>query len=333
MALLAVCALILVYFLQQLLVPFALAGGLAYVLTPALNYAHRRWRWPRALAVTVVYLLVVGVLSAGAWHSGTRLYRNVSSLAAGGPERWNQFATRLLGGEQMVVLGHTIRAEDIATRAREHAQNFLATGGMERLGKLAVGAAFGVILFLVLLFYFLLEGPKLAEGVLSLTPPEYRAALKDFAGQAHPVLLRYVSGLIVIVLFTALIVWVGVGPIFHLPHPWLLALATGVLELIPVAGPTLSAFLLGLTAVEHGGTLWTLAGFAGFCFAVRIGVDQIVGPMVLGRAVRLSPVVVIFAFLAGGMLFGMLGVLLAIPAAAMIKLAVQNYYAVPVEFD
>jgi predicted PurR-regulated permease PerM len=208
---------------------------------------------------------------------------------------------------------------------------FMAADGAAQIGRMAIGAVFGVILFLVLLFYFLIEGPRLAAGTLALAPPEHRPGLQSFAVQAHPILFRYITGLVVIVLFTALVVWVGVGPVFHLPHPWLLAITTGVLELLPVAGPTISACLLGGTAVNHGGTVWTFAGFAVFCFAVRIGVDQVVGPIVLGRAVRLSPIVVIFAFLAGGMLFGMLGVILAIPAMAMIKLALENYYALPVE--
>ncbi len=66
-------------------------------------------------------------------------------------------------------------------------------------------------------------------------------------------------------------------------------------------------------------------------FAVRQTIDQVVGPIVLGRAVRLPPVAVIFAFLAGGELFGLLGLLLAIPAAALFKLLLDTYYALPVE--
>jgi predicted PurR-regulated permease PerM len=68
-----------------------------------------------------------------------------------------------------------------------------------------------------------------------------------------------------------------------------------------------------------------------FWFAVRQAIDQVVGPIVLGRAVRLPPVAVIFAFLAGGALLGLLGLLLAIPAAALFKLLLDTYYALPIE--
>jgi predicted PurR-regulated permease PerM len=126
-------------------------------------------------------------------------------------------------------------------------------------------------------------------------------------------------------------VWVGAGPIFHLPHPILLAVTVGLLELLPVAGPTVSAFLLIGTAVSQGGTAWSLVGIGLFCFALRMAIDQLVGPLVLGRAMRLPPAVVIFAFVAGAVLLGPLGVLLAIPGTALLKLALDNYYAMPVE--
>lgn len=328
---LAGCAFFLVYVLQRLLVPFALAGGLAYVLSPAIGFAHRRWNWPRSIAVVVTYIVTVAVLAAVSWRAGSHAYAGASQLLSDGQEHWNQFTARMIGGQQVRFLGQTIKADEVAQKAHDAAQKFLAGGGAQELAKWGAGLAFGVILFLVLLFYFLFEGPKLGQGTLELAPPEYRPALREFAAQAHPVLWRYVSGLIVVVTITSLLVWAGVGPIFHLPHPWLLAIMTGILELVPVAGPTLSACLLGVAAIEHGGNAFMLVGFAAFCFAVRIGIDQVVGPIVLGRAVKLSPIVVIFAFLAGGMLFGMLGVLLAIPTTAMIKLALENYYSIPVE--
>ncbi len=66
--------------------------------------------------------------------------------------------------------------------------------------------------------------------------------------------------------------------------------------------------------------------FLAFYIALRLSIDQVVGPLVLGRAVELHPVVIIFAFLAGGVLFGALGVLLAVPFAAAIKTVLSVYY-------
>jgi len=84
--------------------------------------------------------------------------------------------------------------------------------------------------------------------------------------------------------------------------------------------------LLCAVAVAHGGSPWTLVGFGVFCFGLRFGIDQVVGPVVLGRAVKLPPVVVIFAFLAGGAVLGALGVIIAIPTVAIGKLALDDFY-------
>lgn len=61
----------------------------------------------------------------------------------------------------------------------------------------------------------------------------------------------------------------------------------------------------------------------------RLLIDRVVGPQVLGHAVRLHPTVVIFAFLAGGLFFGVVGVIVAVPVAAAVKVVLEHYYAQP----
>src|SRR5205807_1690030 len=152
-----------------------------------------------------------------------------------------------------------------------------------------------------------------------------RPTIRSIAEQSHPVMLSYVRGLFIVVAYASYVTWIGVGVIFHWPNAVLLAIMTGILELIPVLGPILSATILAIIAVDQG-SVWVAIGFAIFALVLRLSIDQLIGPLVLGRAVRLHPVVVIFAFFAGGVLFGALGVLLAIPVAAVIKIALRNHY-------
>lgn len=99
-----------------------------------------------------------------------------------------------------------------------------------------------------------------------------------------------------------------------------------MLELIPVVGPAASIALFGTAAVIEGHSLWTFASFMGLAVFLRVSVDNVVGPLVLGRAVTLHPVVVIIAFLTGASLFGILGVFVAVPAAATIKIVLGAWY-------
>lgn len=331
LGLLVAFALFLLYALRYILIPFALAGALAYVLTPVINWLQKRTHGPRAAVAVALYFGVLGLFGVLAWCNASRAYESAHQFSSGGAQSLHLFFVRLLGGEQITLLGHQVLATDLALHAQGAIKRLLSRDNFLAMAGLAAGVAVGIMLLLVLLFYFLLQGPRLVDGMVNLAPPEHRPGLRAFVAQVHPLLLRYLSGLSLIVLFTMVIVWVGVGPIFHLPHPVLLAITVGFLEPVPVAGPTLSAFLLGGTAVAHGGTAWTFAGFAIFCFAMRMGIDQVVGPLILGRAMRLPPAAVIFAFVAGGVLLGPLGVLLAVPGTALLKVALDNYYALPVE--
>lgn len=276
-------------------------------------------------------MIVVGAGAGAAWKTVGRVYASALQFSTDVPANTHLLVARLLGGEQANLFGLHLDAGQISERVVVILQGGLAQPQAMKIGGLVVGAGFTAVLFLVLLFYFLVQGPELGRGFLRLMPPEYRPAAVAFAGQAHPILLRYVRGLLIIVAFTALVVSVGLGTIFNVNHPVLLGMTAGILELLPILGPTTAAFLLFGSVAMHGGTIWSLVCLGAFWFAVRQTIDQVVGPIVLGRAVRLPPVAVIFAFLAGGALFGLLGLLLAIPAAALFKLLLDTYYALPIE--
>ena len=113
-------------------------------------------------------------------------------------------------------------------------------------------------------------------------------------------------------------------PVFHLPNAVLLALTVSVLELIPVIGPFASGTIVGLVAIQQSG-IWATALLFGFAIALRLSIDNVVGPIVLGEAARIHPVVVIISFVCGAILFGVVGLLIAVPAAVCIKVTLQQY--------
>jgi predicted PurR-regulated permease PerM len=131
------------------------------------------------------------------------------------------------------------------------------------------------------------------------------------------------------VLYTATVAWIGFSPVFHLPNAVLLAVTVGILELIPVIGPFASATIVGLVALQQDG-IWAAAFLFGFAIALRLSIDNVVGPIVLGEAARIHPVVVIMSFVCGAILFGVVGLLIAVPVAVCIKVTLEQYYAEPI---
>jgi len=103
------------------------------------------------------------------------------------------------------------------------------------------------------------------------------------------------------------------------------ALITGLLELLPVVGPIASAALVNGAALAKGGVPALLTVLI-FYIVLRLVIDQGVGPPILDRAARLHPAVILFVFLVGGALYGPLGVLLAVPFTAAVKIVLTVYY-------
>jgi predicted PurR-regulated permease PerM len=117
--------------------------------------------------------------------------------------------------------------------------------------------------------------------------------------------------------------------LFNVPSAGVLAIIVGLLEMIPVVGPVTSLVLVGLAAASQG--TFAAVFLMAYALALRLSIDNLVGPLALGYAARVHPVVVIFSFVIGVVLFGIIGLLLAVPTAASIRLILQHYYAEPIE--
>lgn len=103
----------------------------------------------------------------------------------------------------------------------------------------------------------------------------------------------------------------------------------GVLEIIPALGPFTSLVLVAFSSLqEHG--VETSVGLMAYAIFLHLGIDNVLGPLVLGRSSKLHPVAIIFAFVVGASLFGVVGLLLAVPAAACLMIVLEQYYADPI---
>jgi len=135
---------------------------------------------------------------------------------------------------------------------------------------------------------------------------------------------RYVRGQLLLIGVMATATFIGLT-VLQVPFTILLAIMTGVLEVIPIVGPITAGAIACLVALGHPAPwgltqIWYVAIVAIMYTILRHAEDYFVIPLVIGRIVKLHPAVVIFALLTGGALFGLLGVLLAVPVAATARL-------------
>ncbi len=321
--------LVFLFFVREILLPFILAAAIAFVLTPVIDHSAKRlgiWRWVVAM---LAYLVVIASFGGLGYWIGGLVIADIAEIVRQLPQLVRKLVTdfaEVSGG----LMAQPVDADALTKRLLTQIGALFGGGAAIRFAGNGIAALFGTILLLVLLVYFLVSGKRIANGAFWLIPPEYRGEVEAITAKILPMLWRYFAGLVAVVAYTTIAAWIGFGLVFHLPYAVLLAIAVGLLELIPVIGPAASIGLIGLSAVRQS-SLLGMVGLAVFAVALRLSIDQIVGPLLLGRAARLHPVVIIFAFLSGAVLFGIIGLLLAVPFAAALKIVLTIYYAEPLK--
>lgn len=340
LAIAAGLVLLLVVFLahvQQILTPFLWALLAAYLLLPVVNYLNVDGRLPRLWSVALIYGLVAIILLAASRYlypqimlQGTIFVEDIPRLenaliATAGP--------RPLGIDIATLVAEILGALGAYT-TNAHNAGHLIVGAFETVLKL--------FLFLVATFYLLMDGPRIAQAMRGALPPAYRPELVALGRQINLTWKQYMRGELVLFLIVATVTTTGLT-ILGVPGSVFLGLLSGALELLPWVGPIVAGTLAVSVAYFNGTNPfgWSQVWYAGVIalmyLVLRQLEDYLVVPNVLGRAVRLHPVVVLFAVASGGIVGGLLGLIVAVPIAASLKAILTYLYAkmwdLPVEFE
>ncbi len=318
---------VLIYQLRTALLPFVIAPALAYAAEPVVKQVRNLLRAPRWVAAFLAYVGYLIIFAVIGFAAARTLIPQFADLASHFPQTVHTFIERLFRGETLDVAGRTITASGTAEALRSGGKRISGGGSVDALAAVTMGfeVVMGLIVTLVLLAYFMFDGPRLLHGMLWLVPPARRTHARRLAIRLSPVVGHYLRGLVVIAAYGFALTWIATRFVLHLDHAGLFAILVGLLEMIPFLGPFVSTAMIGLLAVQQV-SWWGIVGFAIFATALRVSIDQFVGPLVLGRAVRVPAPVIIFSFIAGGVLLGALGILIAVPVAAAIKVILEDTY-------
>jgi len=282
---------------------------------------------PRALFASLLFAVILAVVAGAGALVVPQAVHAVTDLVGNAQKTIEMMARQIIGDQPRQVLGTSIDAAGIAHAAVDALRAPLGrAAGLTSLAEWGLGGIFGVFLTLVLLFYCLVGGPRIARDIFWLVPPLHRRTARRIWKRLDPVLRRYFGGVLVVVIYATIAAYLGLGLILGIKHALLLACLTGLLEMIPVVGPVTSAVIAGLVAVRYATGIGSIIAYAMYATALRISIDELVGPVVLGRAAHVHPVLVIFCFLAGGVLFGIAGVIMAMPVALVIKHILAELY-------
>ena len=323
----AVVLAVFLYWIKVILLPFVMAGIVAYICTPLIDWAAERTRWPRLIFAIAAFLILSGAALALIVFAGGRFVAEAGATAGDLQGTLETFSRETLGNKPVELFGTTVTAQQIAQGAMQRLRDWIGqTGQLAAVAGYGVAGIMGAFLTVVLLFYFLVSGKRVAAGLFWIVPPHRRPLAARIWQRLDPVLMHYFVGVLVVVAYAAGAAYVGLGVILGIKHAVLLALLTGILEIVPVIGPTSAAVIAGLVALRTATGVINIAEYALYATLLRLSIDQVVGPIVLGRAAHVHPVLIIFCFLAGGVVLGVPGVILAVPIALVVKSTLATVY-------
>ena len=308
--------------------PFRVRAVVGFITDPLIRRVQTRTGWPRGAAAGVIYVAFLLVLIGVLYFIGLSVAKDAAHLLARAPEILRYQIRRFVGAGGVDLLGRRTSADQLSQQVLAGAQKAFSFTTATRIVSDVVLTLAGFFLTLVLIAYFMVGAPKLTRGAIWLIPPDRRAGVERVLPKIVPVVEHYFIGLFIIVCSTFVLAWLGWGALLHLPHALLLSVAVALLETIPALGPLASGVLAGaasLQAYSLGAVGFTIA----YVIALRLFIDNVVCPLVLGRATTLPPVVVIFALIVGGLMFGLPGFLLAVPAAAAVRIVLKAVYEDP----
>ena len=315
---------------RAVLGPFIIAAVVAYAFSPLVSTAERRLGWPRPLIVAIGYVVALVGLGIGGYLLAGQAIRELELLARGGPDALAATIRQIIGSDTIAIGTQTITATAIALQIQDALTHLVGPGDAVHLARSIGESVLQTALALIVSFYFLLDGGRFRDFAVGLFPVAYRPRTVALLAEIHRVLGRWLRGQLLLIVLVAAVVYVILGPIMGLRYALAIGILTGILEIIPLVGPIMAAGIAAVDAVAQGG-LSTAAVVIVIYTVLRQIEDQLVAPVVIGRAVHLHPIVTIFAVLIGLEVYGVLGGLLGVPAAAAINVVFRALYPQGIE--
>jgi predicted PurR-regulated permease PerM len=320
--------------LQAVFVPLLLAWFLAYALAPVLDRLEAL-RVPRAAGICALFAAVLAAFAAFALLVLPTLAQELRQAASALPayaaraqESWLPRVESLLGRPLPTEAGELLRETAAALQERLPGlvpQTVAAVGRAFASAWSLLAAVLGLALIPVFAFYLLLEIRGLGTRIVSLLPSGARPAAGRVLERSDAVLGAFVRGQLTVCAILGLVYAVGLS-FTGIDLAWAVGLLSGALLVVPYLGTLVGVALASLLALLKFQDLAHLLAVWGVFTAGQLLESFVLTPRLLGERVGLPPLVVMVAVLAGGELFGFVGVLLAVPAAAVLRVGLDEAY-------
>lgn len=316
----------LLWLLKPILSPFVIGGGIAYLGDPLADRLERMGL-SRTLAVTIVFtgivfalLLLLVLLAPMLYQQSVTLIQNIPAwvnwvLETGLPKLGINVGTRLdAGGLQQIVSEHWSETGDLVKSV---------WGRVSASGKALITMGANLLMIPIVSFYLMRDWDRLVAWIRSMIPPRHLPRTTRFAREADDVLGSFIRGQLLVMAALAAIYSIGLT-LIGLNLGLIIGVIAGLLSFVPYLGFAVGfgAALIAMLVQTHE---WLPLLWVCLVFGIgQVAESAFLTPILVGDKIGLHPVAVIFAVMAGGQLFGFIGVLVALPVSAVIAVLLRH---------
>ncbi len=317
------------YVLRAVLTPLFFAFLMAYALSPVVERMNR-WRVPRAASISVILVITLGLISLVLVLLVPSITRDILTVLQDLPRYVEASLNRLSPALSRVGLTVPHTLDEVLAQFQSDAQGAMQPA-LEPAGEVlkwvvggtasVIGSVVAVVIVPVVAFYLLYDFAAMIRAVKELIPPRHRAAATSMALEIHGVLGEFMRGQLIVMASLCILYGIAFALLgVRLAIP--IALIGGALSFIPYVGSATALSLALLMSFLDWGGWWRVLGVLVAYIVIQLLEAFVITPRIVGERVGLAAIWVLIALMVGGELLGFLGVLIAVPVAAILKIFV-----------
>ncbi|ARK20315.1 AI-2E family transporter [Sporosarcina sp. P26b] len=310
--------------------PVIMAGILFYLLNPLIDWLERK-KVPRIGGIVTVFLVIIGLVVWGIIILIPIIREQTISLIENWPTYWNRLIEQidhLLNStifSQLQTQLADVNANVIKSISEQANQVMDSTfSGIGSVVGTVTNLVIALVTMPILLFFLLKDGRSLPYHVMKLLPTKTRIPMYNLLKEINTQISQYIRGQLLVAFFVGLIFWIGFA-IIGLEYAVLLAIVAGLLNLVPYLGSFMAMIPIVIVAIVASPFMLVKVLIV---FAIEQLLEgRLIQPLILGSNLKIHPVTIIIVLLTAGKLFGVPGVILGIPAYAVLKVIFQHIFA------
>lgn len=321
----------LLYFLSPILTPFLVGAFFAYLADPFVTRLERL-RIPRIFSVIVIFFIMFALITILVLILIPLIQEQIDTLSMVIPNiiNWLQDSGLPWIEDHLSLTKGTLNAASLKEMV---AENWTKAGGMaDAIFKTVLHSSGALMEWLVLLllipvvtFYLMCDWDKIAKGMRNLLPRRSEATIVKLTTECNSVLSAFFRGQLLVMLALGVFYSFALSMV-GLTLSVIIGSIAGLMSLVPYLGSIVGIVVATVAAYVQFHD-YTIVGIVWGIFALgHLLENAVLSPYLIGQRIGLHPVAVIFAVLAGGCLFGFIGVLLALPVAAMLMVWIRYLY-------